>query len=102
MRAHERIAISRSNNRPRRTAAKAPRRLRRAHVIFLVISLLSLSFIAWLWWDSEQGDSAFLRQVQQGQPALSEVRSFSSEGLAQHVPQGSSVGGSDAEPQGLV
>src|SRR5216683_1923658 len=97
-----RYRLSRSNSRHTRTAAKAPRRLRRTHVIFLVISFLSLSFIAWLWWDSEQGDSAFLQQVQKGQPALSEVRSFASEGLAQHVPQGSSVGGSDAEPQGLV
>ena len=83
--------MSRSNSLHRRTAAKAPQRLRRAHVIFLVISFLSLSFIAWLWWDSEQGDSAFQQEVQQGQPALNEVRSFPSEGLAQHVPQGSSV-----------
>jgi hypothetical protein len=83
--------MSRSKARHKRTTAEAPRGLRRTHVIFLIISFLGLSFIAWLWWDSQQGDTAFRQLAEQGQPALSNVRSFPSEGLAQHVPQGTSV-----------
>ena len=83
--------MSRSKPRHKRPVAQAPRGLRRIHVILLIVAFLSLTLIVWLWWDSEQGDAAFLQQVQQGQPAVSQVRSFPSEGLAQHVPQGSPV-----------
>ena len=91
--------MSRSKSRHKRTAAKAPEKapekapqgLRRAHVVLLIVSFFGLSLIAWLWWNSKQADSGFQQQIAEGQSALSRVRSFPSEGLEQHVPQGSSV-----------
>ena len=83
--------MPRSETHHRRTAARAPRGLPRALVVLVVIAFLSASFIAWLRWNSTQGDTAFRELAEQGQPALNEVRSFASEGLAHHVPQGSSV-----------
>lgn len=91
--------MSRSRSRHKRTAAKvpekmaekAPQGLRRAHVFLLIISFFGLSLIAWLWWNSKQADTDLQQQIAEGQSALSRVRSFPSEGLEQHVPQGSSV-----------
>ncbi len=81
--------MSRPKRRHKRTAAIEPRPLRRAHVVLLLVSIVGLSFIAWLWSNLTQSDIEFRQQVEQGQPALSRVRSFTSEGLAQHVAQGS-------------
>lgn len=83
--------MARSKPRRKRTTAKAPRGLRRVHVVLLLISFVGLSLIAWLWVNMQQSQSEFRQQVEQGQPALSQVRSFTSEGLGQHVAQGSSV-----------
>jgi hypothetical protein len=57
----------------------------------LIVSFLGLSLVAWLWWNSKQEETGFQQQIAEGQSALSRVRSFPSEGLEQHVPQGSSV-----------
>lgn len=84
------VAMSRSI-RHKRTPAKARRGLPRALVIFLVIAFLFSSLIGWLWWNSKQEDVGFRQLAEQGQQALSRVRSFPAEGLAQHVPQGSSI-----------
>jgi hypothetical protein len=91
--------MSRSKSRHKRTAAKvpekmpeeAPQGLRRSHVVLLIVAFFGLSLIAWLWWNSKQADSGFQQQIAEGQSALTRVRSFPSEGLEQHVPQGSSV-----------
>jgi hypothetical protein len=83
--------MPRSKTHHKQTAAKAPRGLRRALVVLLIIAFLSSSFVVWLWWNSKQGDTGFRQLAEQGQAGLSKVSSFTSEGLAQHVPQGSSV-----------
>jgi hypothetical protein len=84
------VTMSRSI-RHKRTPAKVRRGLPRGLIIFLVIAFLCASFIGWQWWNTKQEDVGFRQLAEQGQPALSGVRSFAAEGLAQHVPQGSSV-----------
>jgi hypothetical protein len=91
--------MSRSKSRHKRTAAKAsekapekaPQGLRPAHVVLSIVAFFGLSLIAWLWWNSKQADTGLQQQIAEGQAALSRVKSFPSEGLEQHVPQGSSV-----------
>jgi hypothetical protein len=53
--------------------------------------LIGMSFIAWLAWSLTQGDREFRQLSEEGQMVLSEVESVASEGVADHVPQGSAV-----------
>ena len=82
---------SRGKRDRKRTAAKAATGPRRTRVILVLVLFSGLSFVGWLWWSFTQSDREFRRLAEQGQPALSQVRTVASEGLAHHVPQGSRI-----------
>ena len=84
-------APSHARARRERKGARAPRALRRTHVILLLVAFVGLSFIVWLWWNFTQSDREFRQLAEQGQSALSEVKSVASEGFAHHVSQGSLI-----------
>ena len=77
--------------RHKQAAEKAPRGLRRVHVVLVLVAVVGLGLIAWLWMNMQRSQSEFRQLVELGQPALSHVQSFPAEGLGQHVAEGARV-----------